>query len=322
MRRCYFLVLRTALLSLALVVHGSAWAQCTLPHALTNGQTADATQVMANFNALLTCINNAPAGSNNAIQYKSGTGTLGGVGPLTNGQLVIGSTGGSPQAQTLTPGAGIAITNSSGGITIAATSAAGSGLYNQVASITPTAAGTGLSNWLNQGSSTVADSAVGISINAPSSGTSPNISGRYVAVPTTPYTIKALIAATRNSSNFSGVGIGWYDGTNKLHVVSYTTNNGGAARIEVNKWNSPTSWSANDFVSQSNSFSQPIWLQIKDDGTNVSFAFSQDGSNFLQVHSVAKSSGFLGGSGYSNLIFYANPQGGVTIGTLMSWAQS
>lgn len=38
----------------------SAWAQCTVPNTLTNGTNADATQVMANFNALLTCINTAP----------------------------------------------------------------------------------------------------------------------------------------------------------------------------------------------------------------------------------------------------------------------
>lgn len=43
------------------------------------------------------------------------------LGPLTNGQLVIGSTGVSPVAATLTQGAGISITNGAGSITIAAT---------------------------------------------------------------------------------------------------------------------------------------------------------------------------------------------------------
>src|SRR6266851_7868746 len=36
----------------------SAQAQCpAVPNLLTNGQPADATQVMANFNALITCLN-------------------------------------------------------------------------------------------------------------------------------------------------------------------------------------------------------------------------------------------------------------------------
>ena len=40
---------------------GNASAQsCTVPNTLTNGTNADATQVMANFAAILTCLNNQP----------------------------------------------------------------------------------------------------------------------------------------------------------------------------------------------------------------------------------------------------------------------
>jgi hypothetical protein len=35
---------------------GPAQAQCTLPFQLTNGQTADASQVMADLNALASCL--------------------------------------------------------------------------------------------------------------------------------------------------------------------------------------------------------------------------------------------------------------------------
>ena len=52
---------------------------------------------------------------------------------------------------------------------------AGSGLYSQILSDTPTIASTGLANWLNQGSSTVSDSGVGMTISAPSSGSSDNL---------------------------------------------------------------------------------------------------------------------------------------------------
>lgn len=303
---------------------GTVQAACTLPFQITNGQPADATQVMANFNALVTCLNSvAPGGSANAVQYNNGAGSFGGVGPLTNGQLVVGSTGGAPQAQTLTAGSGIQITNGAGNITIAATGGAnGSGLYRQVMSATPTSVGTGLTNWLNQGTALVSDSAVGITIDAPSSGAAANMSARYMAAPSPPYTITALMAATRNSSTFSGAGIGWYDGSSKLHVLSFIINNGGAPRIEVEKWNSTTSFNSNDLQSSLNAFSQPIWFRLQDDGTNVSFAFSQDGASFLPLFSVAKASGWLGASGYSNVLFFANPQGGRTLSTLMSWAQN
>ncbi len=49
------------------------------------------------------------------------------VGNMTNGQLLIGSTGNSPVRATLTAGDNIIITNSAGGITIAAAGTAGFG---------------------------------------------------------------------------------------------------------------------------------------------------------------------------------------------------
>lgn len=96
-------------------------AACTLPYNITNGQTADASQVMANFNALLNCVNaNGPAGQPNAVQYNAGSGSFGGAGPLGNGQLLIGSNGGPPQAATLNAGPGVTITNGPASITIGA----------------------------------------------------------------------------------------------------------------------------------------------------------------------------------------------------------
>jgi hypothetical protein len=60
-----------------------------------------------------------PGGAFNSIEYNN-AGAFGGLGPLTNGQLIIGSTGLAPVAATLTAGANITITNSAGGISIAA----------------------------------------------------------------------------------------------------------------------------------------------------------------------------------------------------------
>lgn len=49
---------------------------CTLPFTLTNGTLADATQVMANYNALVTCLGNAAAaGANSDITSLSGLTT-------------------------------------------------------------------------------------------------------------------------------------------------------------------------------------------------------------------------------------------------------
>jgi hypothetical protein len=63
------------------------------------------------------------------------------VGPLTNGQLVIGSTGVAPVAATLTAGVGVAITNGAGSIQI---SCAGTGTtWSVIAADQPAVAGNG-----------------------------------------------------------------------------------------------------------------------------------------------------------------------------------
>jgi hypothetical protein len=61
----------------------------------------------------------------------SGTGAVTALGQATNGQLVIGSSGADPVLATLTGGANITVTNSAGGISIAA-SGLGSGTVQSV----------------------------------------------------------------------------------------------------------------------------------------------------------------------------------------------
>lgn len=69
-----------------------AGVTCSLPFTLTNGTIADATQVMANYNALVTCLSNAAAaGANNDITSLSGLTTP--ITPNEGGSNVyIGST--------------------------------------------------------------------------------------------------------------------------------------------------------------------------------------------------------------------------------------
>lgn len=125
-------MLRTPIVALVILAisavfaagEATATSPCTVPNQLTNGQTADASQVMGNFNAVADCVNNAPGGSANSIQLNSGSG-FSGVGPLTNGQLLVGSTGNPPQPATLTAGTGISITNDAGSVIITATGGGG-----------------------------------------------------------------------------------------------------------------------------------------------------------------------------------------------------
>ncbi len=79
---------------------------------------------MADVGALANCIEDmAPAGSQDAVQFNAGNGMFAGIGPLTNGQIIIGSTGNAPQAATLTAGVGVTIMNSAGMITLSTSGA-------------------------------------------------------------------------------------------------------------------------------------------------------------------------------------------------------
>jgi hypothetical protein len=95
---------------------GAANAQCpTLPYTLTNGQTADATQVMANFNALANCLNvvDGPGGGVVAIENPGATANYNFNLPATAGAagqvLTSGGGGSNPETWTATGTSGHAL---------------------------------------------------------------------------------------------------------------------------------------------------------------------------------------------------------------------
>ena len=190
----------------------------------------------------------------------------------------------------------------------------------------PTTANTGLSTWYNQGSSTVSDTAAGILITAANGGGNPSLRGRTKTAPTAPYTIEAKFTGPLGPfGSFPHVGFGWTDGT-KAHVIDllYDTSNH-YWKAEVTEWTNATTFSAassgaEGYVVGGNS----IWAKLEDDATNVKISLSYDGVNYHQLYSVAKASGFLGGSGYTNILFEVNHTGssGAVIGTLEAYHEN
>lgn len=202
----------------------------------------------------------------------------------------------------------------------------GAGMYRPA----PTGANTGLTNWINQGTGSVTDTAAGIFITAPG-GATDSCRIRYRVAPIAPYTITALVALECTQQNYQGIALGWSDGTttsSKLHAISYEYASGFGDSVA--KWTNCTTFSAADSAHAvtGNFCSGPgqRWLQIRDDGTSVYFNTSADGINFRQIFTVTKASGWLGSSGYSNVIVYVNRinnTGSTTAyGTIMSWSQA
>ena len=108
---------------------GSAWAETAagtvhqLLHGASGAPTWSAVALTSEVSGVLPVANGGTNSStslnNNRLMCSSG-GAIVECSALTNGQIYIGSTGNAPQAATLTAGTNVTITNTAGGITIAA----------------------------------------------------------------------------------------------------------------------------------------------------------------------------------------------------------
>lgn len=190
-----------------------------------------------------------------------------------------------------------------------ATPAGGSGLYSSILSPLPTQASTGFTTWVNQGTdATVTDGPTGVTIYEPTTGNDA-WRMRVKSVPGAPYTATALFGVSYvgngTTSQLAEAGFGWRDSVSgKFSSINLRNNNvTGGFQITCSNWSTPSAFSANSFTGTTYFQSSLVWLQLNDDGTNVTFSFSIDGGFFIPIFTVAKASGFLGSSGYNQLFF-------------------
>jgi hypothetical protein len=165
----------------------------------------------------------------------SGTGAITALGQATNGQLVIGSTGADPVLATLTGGANITVTNSAGGITIAA-SGLGSGTIQSVSA-------TGNENGITLSSDgdsvnptiTLGGALSGVT-NSQLSNSSVTIGSTSVALGATAATITGLTASGSFSGSFQGNFVGTTnlpDLTDGNGIADFTYDGSSAAAVAV-----------------------------------------------------------------------------------------
>jgi hypothetical protein len=101
----------------------------TLPQAVQLNITSVGTITTGTWNGNVLGVTYGGTGVANPTAYTlpvaAGSSNFSFLGPLTNGQLLIGSTGTNPSAAVITSGTNISVTNGAGSITIAATGNAG-----------------------------------------------------------------------------------------------------------------------------------------------------------------------------------------------------
>ena len=205
----------------------------------------------------------------------SGTGAITALGQATNGQLVVGSTGADPVLATLTGGANITVTNSAGGISIAA-SGLGSGTVQSVAA-TGTENGITLSSDGDSVNPTITlGGALANVTNSRLSNSSVTIGSTSVALGATAATITGLTA----SGSFSGSFEGNFVGTTNLPDL--TDGNGIA-----------------DFTYDG---STTAAVAVEADGTTLSVGsggvkVADAGITGIQLNSSVAGAGLAGGSG-------------------------
>jgi hypothetical protein len=121
------------------------------------------------------------------------------------------------------------------------------------------------------------------------SGSGDDLNILAMTAPGTPYSVTAaMLPPVYTGAGYWKSGIAMRDSSSgNLHCLHVATG-GVSTGFYVDKYNSPTSYSAtNNFVGE---VGAPIWLRITDDGTNLLFQVSQDGTNWNQLISLGRTS--------------------------------
>ncbi|NTF59473.1 hypothetical protein G6L12_30815 [Agrobacterium rhizogenes] len=279
---------------------GAALADCALPTPLINGQTADATAVMDNMNAVAQCTDQvAPAGSTNALQYNGGSGSFAPVGPLTDGQIIIGATGNPPRAAALVAGPGIAILNQAGGIAIGAGSVSASvDWLNASAVVQPHASDfTVRTSTSAPPGATLVSTTRGVALTS-TGATSATAMMAEVSAPSGHWQATMLSVYTGPLSSYGTPSIAVRDAVNNKTVLFGIGGSGSAngsgliARFDYQRFSGGiglNTYSADTSLQDPGlPFpGGPIWTRLTYDGTNLTWSFSRDGQQFTAVFSIA-----------------------------------
>lgn len=207
-----------------------------------------------------------------------GTGT---TATPTNGQLHIGNGTGFALA-TLTAGSNVTITNSAGGISIAATGGGG-GLFSPATAASFSLASGDATNL------TLTDNAnVGLLIDggAPFAAGTARIAYRTLTTPANNWDMIASLDFLFETTNYSGLGLIMQDSTGG-RAVGFSFGNDGT--VTVANYTSLAAWSANassTTLSTAVRYTVIRFMRIAKSGTALTFYLSADGVNWYTIYTT------------------------------------
>jgi len=143
-------------------------------------------------------------------------------------------------------------------------------------------------SWANQGSCSVS-STYGGEILTFVKGSSDSLRVRYLAAPSTPYTITALLVINMTPTSYNMAGLCFYNSSSgKLCTLCFQLGSSGYLELARQNWNTTTSFSATVTNTPIALAAGEVWLRITDDGTNFKFYASVDRVNWVLCETVSR----------------------------------
>lgn len=137
-----------------------------------------------------------------------------------------------------------------------------------------------------------------------------------------------MIATSSDPNSFHDFGLGWRDSaSNKIEYMLFSMAANSQGYYLIQQLSDINNYHNNVRQTYYSAFPvYPTWVQITDDGTNISYGFSYDGVNFQILYKAAKAGSYLDATGYNQFVFIVSngswegsSPGQPSYTTIMSW---